>query len=110
MGCVISVQYLRDLHKAMFYMHFLNWIKKCAVFGGALPMGLAGTFAETAHRVIHRLCRWRSGLFGEQQQVARGQAVEAEGAQADVVALFLQVQGAVEQQPDLQRAAKQAAQ
>src|SRR5690606_13798626 len=37
-----------------------------------------------------------SGAFGQQQQVARAQPVVAEGTQADVVALFMQIQGAVQ--------------
>lgn len=50
-----------------------------------------------------------SGALGQQQEVAWAEAVIAEAAQAYVVALLLQVEGAVEQQPEFQRAAKQAA-
>src|SRR3990167_6697480 len=48
--------------------------------------------------------------FGEQQQVAWGELLRAEAAEAYAEALLLQVEGAVEQQPEFQGAAEQAAQ
>jgi len=51
-----------------------------------------------------------SGVFGDDHQIAGRQGFRAEGADLCGVLALLQVQGAVEHQPQLQRLAEQAAQ